>query len=487
MQRTILYLTIIICALPSLSYSAGSNRSLSLSEAIKLATERNLSVRVERYNPAQFEADIQKNKAIYDPTLLLQSSYGSDATKWGGSPETDQFNLNSSISQMFWTGGTLTASFSNQFSGTSDRDQWLSKLGGSITQPLLKNGGRETTELTITASRLDKFASIERLKSKLLSTVSQVITEYYKLHLVRKQLEVKKISLALAQKILAETKARVSAGVLPAMEILNAEFGAVSREKDVIDAEKAVGDQVDTLRLLLQLEPDMDILTVDEPTREKLSILEKDAIAKALLRPDIRELRRGLESAELQTRVAHNRLRPDLSLVASAGVAGQGNTYQKNFENMTTFDNPVWSIGLNLTYPLGNGASENEYRKNRLKSEQIMLQIKDLEENAANEVRSALRNAETGYKQIEVANRGKDFAEERLRAFIKKNEVGLATTKDVLDVENDLANAKINQLSAVVTYNNALVNLWKTTGELLEQKRITVVEGDSDKLYKNIQ
>jgi outer membrane protein TolC len=82
-----------------------------------------------------------------------------------------------------------------------------------------------------------------------------------------------------------------------------------------------------------------------------------------------------------------------------------------------------------------------------------------------------------------VADRGTVFAEERLRSFMRKNEVGLATTKDVLDVENDLAISKSTQISAVVGYANALTTYWQATGELLEREGIRVVEGDADKLY----
>ena len=115
--------------------------------------------------------------------------------------------------------------------------------------------------------------------------------------------------------------------------------------------------------------------------------------------------------------------------------------------------------------------------------EQISLQLRSLEENSANEVRSAIRAIESGYKQIDVADRGTKFAEERLRAFIRKNEVGLATTKDVLDVENDLAVSRSDRIKAVVGYANAMTRFWQVTGELLDREGIRVVESDADKLY----
>lgn len=490
-------LSFFILLYPIVVHSAGEPLSLSLNEAIRMAVEKNLDVRAELYNPAQYEAEINRNRSIYDPLLTLQASFTDSTTTTatstsGKDNESESFLLNSSISRLFWTGASTTLYFNNGNATTNSSvgmpSYWQTGLGASITQPLLKNAGREATEISINVSRLSKFASMERFNSRLLSTVTLVRNEYYKLYSLREESDVKKVSLELARKILLETQARVKAGVLPAMEILNAEFGAVSREKDLIDAERAVNDQVDVLKLLLQIDEKVsDIRTVDLPTRDRVDVSEFEGIKKAISRPDIREQKHNLEISELQTRVYNNKTRPDLALTASASLTGLDSTYQRNLDKAFTFDYPVWSIGLNLTYPLGNRAAENDYRKSRLKTEQTALQIRSLEEGAANEVRAAVRGIVTGFKQIEVTDRGRAFAEERLRSFIRKNEVGLATTKDVLDVENDLATAKSNQIKAVVGYTNALTRYWQVTGELLEREGVRIVEGDADKLYTNIR
>jgi outer membrane protein TolC len=155
-------------------------------------------------------------------------------------------------------------------------------------------------------------------------------------------------------------------------------------------------------------------------------------------------------------------------------------------DRLSSGNYPAWGMGLTFSYPLGNRAAENEYRKNRLKLDQSALQIRNQEELIANEVRSAVRAIEANYKQLEVADRGRAFAEERLRAFARKAEVGLATTKDVLDVENDLATAKNNQIKAQVAYANAITQLWKATGEILAKEQVRLVALDPDALYKSV-
>ena len=64
-----------VMLLAGISSAADAPLKLSLVEAIKMSAEKNLDVRAELYNPAQFEAEINGKKAIYDPLLSLETSY----------------------------------------------------------------------------------------------------------------------------------------------------------------------------------------------------------------------------------------------------------------------------------------------------------------------------------------------------------------------------------------------------------------------------
>ena len=469
-----------------------SQLNLSLQEAVKLAVERNLDVKAELYNTAQAEADIRKNRAIYETHLTLDTSYQDSttvATSRVSGNEVKTFRIAPGAYRLFPSGGTLSLAYDNIYSNTNSdfatfSTYWQSDLSLSLSQPLLKNFGRDSTELTIHVAELGKEESLQRFKAKLLATVALVESEYFKLGSLRDELASKKTSLELARRVLGDTEARVKAGILPAMEILNAQFGVASREKELIDAEKAVSDQVDTLRVLLHLETDVNIVTSDAPSRTEFSMNEDEAISRALAqRPELEELKASLASSDLQTRVARGRTLPDLNLTGSIAMTGLAERYRRTVEHIGSTDYPVWSIGLQLDYPLGNQAAENDYIKNRLKTEQIMIQISSLREAIAAEARASLRSVRTAFKQLEVADRGRDYAEERLKAYLKKSEVGLATIKDILDVENDLASARSNQIKSQVAYVSAVSQLLKTTGELLERKGITVDASLSDNLY----
>ncbi|MFH1028665.1 MAG: TolC family protein, partial [Pseudomonadota bacterium] len=171
-MRPSLLLFALILISPVAKYVSAEQLPLTLKESIRMAVEKNLDVRAELYNPAQFEAEINRNRSIYDPQLSLLTEY-TDSTispvgsvTSGNTTESQSFLVNSSLSRLLWTGASASINFNNSYTGSNSSQSmpnyWQTGLGASISQPLLKNAGRDATEIAINVSRLSKFASLER-------------------------------------------------------------------------------------------------------------------------------------------------------------------------------------------------------------------------------------------------------------------------------------------------------------------------------------
>src|SRR6266568_1289080 len=108
---------------PVMVVSSEAPLSLTLNDAIRMAVEKNLDVRAELYNPAQFEADINRNRSIYDPLLNLQSNFTDSTTATVDSRgifvKSQALSLNSSINQLLWTGGTAAITFNNGYTNSN--------------------------------------------------------------------------------------------------------------------------------------------------------------------------------------------------------------------------------------------------------------------------------------------------------------------------------------------------------------------------------
>ncbi|MFZ3207880.1 MAG: TolC family protein [Geobacteraceae bacterium] len=497
MRRYIVVLVLVLSFVDCAAAQEGV-RQLTLKEAIKLAVEKNLDVRAELYNPAAAEAGIYKNRGIYNPLLNLLANYQNSNTLSANTFTTGgvsvsrlrSTNYNFGISQLIPTGGTVGAAFNNSWNHNNYdptkaiNNYFQSNVTLSFTQPLLKNFGRETTELAIDVAKFSKEGTLEQFRAKLQDIISQVESQYYQLFSLRKNLEVKKNSLQLAETVLNNTQGQVKAGVLPTMEILNAQFNVATQQKNLIDAERALKDQVDLLRLLLQLNDVTDIIPADTPFTDIYAVDEARAIKYALAeRPDLKQQRIYLKTSDLQARVARNQTLPQLDFSASAAFTGLASDYNRDLDRVGSGRYPIWIAGLQLTYPLGNDSAKNDYTMSKLKVEQADIQIKSLEESISKDVRIAARAVSSGYKQLDVTARSRAYSEEVVRAYIKKQKVGLATTKDVMDVMNNLVTAQGDEIKAVADYNNAIVALWKATGELLAREGIILGEREANSLY----
>lgn len=477
----------LLCAAGTVRAQEGAPVSLKLRDAVKMAVENNLDAKVELYNPAMAQADIGSALGIYDPLLNLSLDYSrsnSFNTFTFAPLRQDVLQANAGVSQLLSTGGSAGANVGSSWVSNSF-DYYNTVVNFTASQPLLKNFGKETTELTINVARFSKQGAMDRFRTRLSDIVAKVRSDYFTLYSLRQDLEVKRTSYDVAVRFLTDTRGRVSAGVLPAMEILNAEFGVAQREKEIIDAEKALADQVDVLRLELQLPGVQDILPVDLPTQEPFAVSEKDAVVRALAeRPELVEQRVNVSINDLQKRVARNQTLPDLNLNANLGLGSFDPSFGSGLRRTATGDAPVWGVGLAFTYPLGNNAAENAYIRSKLQLEQSQTQLHNLEATISNDVRTAIRALASSFKQIDVTNRNTAYAQDRLTAFQKKNAVGLATAKEVIDVLNDLVTARGNQIKAVVAYNNALTQLWRATGEILDRVGVQVTQREADALYE---
>lgn len=464
--------------------------NLTLKDAVRMAFEKNLDLKVELYNPAMAEADIRRNLGIYDPLLTLgvdyQRSNSSNFLSFRPEP-IDQVTASAGVSQLLPTGTVVGVTAQSGWINNSAK-YYSTAVDLTLKQPLLKGFGQENTDLAINVSRFTKGETMNIFRTRLSDTVAKVRNDYFQLYNLLEVLEVRRASLALAKRILQDDQGRVKAGVLPAYELLNSEFQVATREKQVIDAERAVRDQMDVLRVELQLPPTAEILLADRPYRGNYNVSEQQALGEALEnRPELATQRDVIRINDLQQRVAKNQTLPDLTLNASVGTGGFDRRFLSGLEKTATVDEPSWGVGLQFSFPLGNRAAENDYIRKRLALEQAQTQLQSLESGVVRDVKAAIRLVAASYIQLEVTARGTAYAEDRLRAFQKRHDVGLATTKDVFDVENDLVTAKGNQIQAVVDYNNSITQLWRVTGEILEQEGVSVADSDADHLYEKMK
>lgn len=485
--RFLPYLWLPVAAFWFVTPAQGGEIPISLDMAVRTAVEKNLGLRVATFDPAIADAGILRAGAIYNTKFTALLDHRGEDFRLSPAPSPVErsrfFDANVSADRLLETGATATLSFQNLWSrgaaGSSVSRSVRPELSLSLSQPLLSGFGREVTERGITVASDAKESSLARWRSAALSVAAGARDAYFSLIRAREELATREASLAVAKQLHAENEARVRAGVLASIELLDSEFGMAGRERDLLEARKKVLEQEDRLRVLLQFTDPGTLSPETSFPEERPSVPEQAAMEKALrLRPELLEARVIRNTSKFQERVSRNLARPSLAVSGSAGLSGLDTGYGDATSDLASGNTPFWSVGLGFSYPIGNDAARADVAEARLKVRQAEAQVRDLEESIGLEVRSAIRDMETKFLQIAVAKKGVDLGEARLSSFRKRGKLGLATTKNILEVEADLAAARDALTGTRVDYQGAVTRYHRSTGELLEVHGIRI--GDKE-------
>jgi outer membrane protein TolC len=501
----------LLATAPAFSQDAQGTLSMSLEECIVKALKDNLGVAIQILGPEISAQSLNQAQEKYIPSLSLsfQSRKSENAAfSYLDSPgdstinKTQNYNF-LSASQALPTGGSLNLNFTGYRTTTNQRGitidpRYGTTLSFQLTQPLLRNFGFKMAHREILVATHNLGISEESLKKTLTDTVYNVESAYWNLVYSIDNLDVRRQSLQLAKDLLEKNQRSVEVGTLAPIEVLSAQAEVATREADLIQAETQIASAEDQLKLLLNIVGDEDkkirsLVPKDKPTYVQKTVDLEEALATAIEnRTDLEISRIGLENDQLNLSYVKNQTLPDLSLSASyssPGIDGTrifyiGNPLDGNIDytepgNITgalkqtvKFTYPNWNLGLTLNIPLANVFSRAALAQAKLNLRQSMLDLENQKEQVYLEIKNAVRSVEANYKRILAYTTARQLAEQKLAAEEEKRRVGMSTNYLVLSYQRDLANARISELNAIVSYNVSLAALERSMGTNLKTRNI---------------
>lgn len=479
--------------------AAEPREALSLTDAVMRALQHNLDITISRQTKDSRVADIIFEQAKFDPTVSLNGQYNRSVTPlnrpifgFNQSPDLSRiqgFDQNQSqvtldMTQNLLTGANYDLNFSPTRTFVAGNPGFLfnpgyqSGLAFTLTQPLLKNFGLDVNRTFIKVAQNNAKVEEHVFFDRVLTVIATVEQTYWELVFANENLKVAKAALKAAEELLASNKAKARAGVMAIVDVLQAEAAVASRVEQVLIAEKAIRDQEDQLRRLLNpaeedLRQDVRVLPTDQPlqTMEPLSLQETIDIAIER-RPEVLQASKNIETSDLNTKFAKNQLLPNLSFQGTTGLAGLGADPSSMISRNFSGDFYNYGAGLVLSYPLGNRAAWSQYNKRQLEARNAQASLQSARQQVIVTVKEAVRRVQTDFKRIETTRSARILAEKQLQAEQERLNVGLSTTRFVLDFQRDLALARGNEARAVVDYNKSLSNLARAKGTTLERYRI---------------
>jgi outer membrane protein TolC len=471
--------------------------TISLADAAVRALQSNLDINISRQTKESRLADIIVEQAKFDPTLSVNGQYNRTVNPlnrpvFGGTlGALDQIRIfdqrNHSVtldaSTNLITGGNFDVNYSPARSNVNQdvargflfNPSWTGGLAFTFTQPLLRNAGIEINKTFIKVAQNNAVVEQHVFRDRVLTVITTVEQTYWELVFANENLKVAQAALKAAEELLATNRAKAKAGVMSIVDVLQAEAAVASRVEQVLVAEKAIGDQEDQLRRLLNpgeddLRQDVRLTPVDSPVAVLEPLSLQEAIDTAMeQRPEIVQAKKNIESGEINKQFARNQLLPTLSFQGTMGLAGLGGDYGESFTRNFSGDFYNYGAGLVLSYPLGNRSAISTYNKRQLEAKNAEAALANVRQQIIVGVREAVRRVQTDFKRIETTRSARIMAEKQLQAEQERLKVGLSTTRFVLDFQRDLATAQGNELRAIVDYNKSLSNLARHKATTLDR------------------
>ena len=497
--------------------AAQQTQMLTLADATARALQRNLDVRIEREVVAEADARALGALGSYDLRLRADASERhhrdpittlfSGAPPGQVSPSNTDFASSLSVSKLFKNGATATGS------ATVARDMtdsfftlfapaYITSLGVQVRQPLLRGRGTDAARTQLTVTSLGRERSNATLRQRIQNTVASVEQAYWSLVATRREVEVRRDAITLAEQQRADTQSRIDARTAAALDIAQPTAEVERRRGDYFAAEEQSARAERTLKLLMTDDPadplwSQTLVPSNPPDIESRPIDIQKALTDAMtLRPELAALAADVSVATAQTALAKDALKPQVDIVGSytaRGLAGTHNPDTLAFPGVispfpevlagglgVSYDAlfrqrlPDASIGVSVDVPLGRRAAKGDYAVAQAQQRQSTLVLASQRDRIAVDVLDSATALQTAISRVQSARAGLDAANTQLRAEQERFTAGTSTNFLVLTRQNDLEQAQLTEISALTEYRRALTEFARAKGTLLTDRGITV-------------
>ncbi len=474
-------LTLLFVVCSSSPLMAADTLFLSLQEMVEMSVKNSVDLEIERENLNLRGADIQRERAGFDPSFYLDartdravrgstSLIEAGVTSGANLIINENQKISTGLKQRFGWGGNYELSVGEVRSLStlqSVNPTFHANTIITVTQPLLKGFGREVAQGPLHVARNQFWMAQIGLRSLVMGIIQEASDAYWDMVFGLENLAIQQQALKSAQQLLEVNRKKVVLGLLAPIEILVAEFGVASRQEEVIVAQKGVEDAEDHLKRLLNL-TDKTIHPKDRPIEIPINMEEETLVSLAMTqRPEIEQNRLELQNRELLRRMADNQRSLSLDLVGSVGRNGLGKNRHDELDRILSGDLYQWEAGIVLSYPIGNRAALAHLKREESELNKVRLAQKKMTQQITQETKEGLRRVKTDFQRIATTRGARLLSERKLVAGMERFQLGLISSHDLLEFQDELASVKGKELKAMIDYNKSLVRLNRITGTLL--------------------
>ena len=501
-------------------------RGLSLKQAIYIGLMNNPNVKVAELDPLASEEGVEVANGAFDPALTGEGDIMKSVV-----PVTSPFQVTGSrafTNKLYdWdfglnkvsalTNGTFGITFDNEraysnSSFASINPSYVPQLALSVSQPLLRNFGWSFATLNVRIAESSQKASQWNMEQTVEDFVLRIGTDYWNVVAAEENLQVAEYALRLNSDLVRQNRISLQVGTLAPIDLQEAQSAEATSAANVYTAQAAQRAARAALRQDVMMNPSstfvpQEIEPTDKPNpAREMNPNEEVALETAIqYRPSLEAMREGIRGALMQVKFSENQTLPQLNLGAQFGLNSTAGTSHciRNFTALTSgncaatpllpgsgtklpfggiygdalnrlFGTSFYNYAavLNFAYPIDNAAARAVLAQTRVQYEALRMQYRASISTAVVAVQTALANLEADQKRVQATREASYYAAQSLHDEEIRFKVGMATTHDLLQFQEQLISAQGNQVEAEVDLEDARLSLEHEQGTLLRAFQI---------------
>ncbi len=457
---------------PTLLQAEGEGM-LTLQQAVSEALARNMDLRIQRYDPFIARQTLGVEEAAFDIILNADAGlYNANSALDGSS--TTKGSLSAGATKKTVTGATLGLTTTLDHNSALAKDS-SSSITASISQPILRGARKEVVLADLNKASSQLSQAQLQLRSNALDLVLEVNTRYWNLSYAKQQVRLLESSVKSAELLLDESRAKLKAGLVSEIELLQAMALLSERREALTKAQLATASAADELAqgmgTLLELGG-----TSFEPTVAELPtnmgavtpfgelwplILERD-LASAMQEETIRR-------AYIDHVKAGNARLPQLDLILQAGLSGADKSEYDSLGSLMDRDGRELNTQLKFSMPLGRKAEIAQSRQAAARLEQERIRLVAVKESLYKNARNTWRDLQLGVDRCYSGKARVDYqlmALEKARSSFSAN---LISFRELIDAQKDYDDAQLVYLDSLRDLTLARAGMARLDGTLFDE------------------
>ena len=442
--------TSLCAALLMIACSHGLAKQWTLRECIDYALQNNIALQKSRVSKLSAKEDVLQSRAALLPSLSAGTSQNATYRPWPemGSAIVADGYVQSSVDKVYYNG---------TYGINANWTVW--------------NGGRNTNTIRLN-EKAEELAELEAAVTA--NTIQEQIAQLYVQILYSAEaIRVNKESLETSRMNEQRGEQFVKVGKMAKAELAQLTSQRAQDEYNVVEAESNLRNYKRQLKQLLQITNDeeFDIAipqTTDEMALQAVPNMQEVYESALANRPEIKNALVGIETSDLNIRMAKAQRLPTVALQASAAT------------NTTSMSDNAWGSQLKNNFDLGGGVNisipltdnrqtKTAVNKARLQRQNYELDLRDKQTALYSDIENFWLQAITNQEKFKAAKIATESQQTSYELLSEQFRLGLKNIVDLMTGKDNLLRAQQNELqSKYMTILNIYLLRFYQDGQIKE-------------------